>query len=65
MLFRSVSQSRYQENIITLDTLLQRLYEGEIVDNPEEEKEAIEGTEPVDNPEEETQEMIVEEGVEQ
>lgn len=47
----------YQQNIITLDTLLQRLYEGEIVDSVEEEKEMLAGTEPVDNPIEEVQEM--------
>ena len=47
----------YQQNIITLDTLLQRLYEGEIVDSVEEEKEMLAGTEPDDNQTEEIQEM--------
>ena len=31
----------YQQGVITLDTLLQRLYEGEIVDDPNEEKENV------------------------
>ena len=36
----------YNQNVISLDTLLQRLYEGEVVDNVDEEKTKISGTDP-------------------